>query len=165
MTLSLDYGCGKAKRPGCVGIDADPYSDADIFADITEPVPGIGDASADFVCCTHVLEHIPYPHHWKAINEMMRALKVGGHWEIIVPHPGNDMAMVPDHKHVFSKFYFEQMQANPLPGMIVDEIICRRTAIFDLAQKETGYSDFIIENCFRNTIQEMIVKGRKVPIA
>jgi predicted SAM-dependent methyltransferase len=152
----------RKKREGCIGIDMYNFNGVDIIADITKRIPEISDETADFVCCSHVIEHIPYPFFWDAIKEMIRVLKVGGSIEIITPHPGNDSAMVPDHKHWFSKLYYKNMRDNPLPNMVVDEIIMRRTPYFSKIKILTGFADEVIENCFRNTIEEIIIKGRKV---
>ncbi|HXF69539.1 MAG TPA: class I SAM-dependent methyltransferase [Thermoflexus sp.] len=34
MERVLDVGCGRAKRPGAIGLDINPLSDADVTADL-----------------------------------------------------------------------------------------------------------------------------------
>jgi ubiquinone/menaquinone biosynthesis C-methylase UbiE len=160
--IQYDFGSGWNKRPGCIGVDFQAGPGVDIVADITKKIECIEDGSADAVYCSHTLEHIPYPFHWDALKEMIRVLKFHGHFELIVPHPSRDSAMVPDHKHVFSVQYFEDMQKNPLPNMIVDKIFLRRTPYFDKIKKLTKFDDEIIENTFRNVIEEIIIHGRKI---
>ena len=159
--IKYDFGCGHAKRDGCIGIDSDPFCSADIIADITKPVPGVITQTADFVCSSHVLEHINHPFHYDAMIEMLRCLKIGGKFEFVVPHPGNDSAMVPDHRHAFSVRYFNDMKDNPLPGMVIDSIEVNRTDFFNKVKKATKLDDEIITSCFRNVAHEIVVRGTK----
>jgi len=52
--IKLDIGCGKHKREGCIGIDIDPTSDADIIASALN-LP-FNNESVDEINCSHLNE-------------------------------------------------------------------------------------------------------------
>lgn len=66
-----------AQEPSTIG----HYTPLDYISDITEiPLP---DAAVDAVLCTEVLEHVPEP--IKAVNEMARLTRDGGHLILSAP--------------------------------------------------------------------------------
>lgn len=60
------------------------HPELDYVADIQQ-MP-LEDASFDTVLCVEVLEHVPYPA--KALSEIFRVLRPGGHLILTVPHLG-----------------------------------------------------------------------------
>jgi SAM-dependent methyltransferase len=158
--MRYDFGCGKAKRQRCIGVDSDPHSDADIIWDITKHCPHIPDNSAEYVWCSNVLEHIPHPYHLLAMQQILRVLKPGGVFEILVPHPGSDSAMVPDHKHWFTRQYINDVIA-PWPEVAIDQIALKKTPYFDVIATRFGMPESMIEDVFRNVATEFIILGHK----
>jgi SAM-dependent methyltransferase len=79
---SQDFGKYNGKGDG-VGLQTRVWdtSSIDIVSDITN-IP-IEDKSFDYILCTEVLEHIPYPD--KAIKEFSRILKQGGRLILTAP--------------------------------------------------------------------------------
>jgi SAM-dependent methyltransferase len=92
-----ELGCGITPYEDFVGLDY--YAEhpnvqkADLFA---TPWP-LADESVDYFRSSHFLEHVP---DWNAhFAEVYRALKPGGHYEIIAPFYRNDRWWGdPDHK-------------------------------------------------------------------
>jgi predicted SAM-dependent methyltransferase len=159
--LMYDFGCGNHKVDNCIGIDIDANSSADIVWDLTVNCPGLLSNSADVVYSRHVLEHIPHPHHFKFLAQIIRVLKVGGRFEIMVPHPGHDCAMVPDHKHWFTLQYIDDV-IRTFPGLKVTEVIQKKSDLFPIIKKETNFDDELIFKVYRNVATELIVMGYKI---
>lgn len=81
------------------------YSKIDIVSDILDiPVDG---ESFDYILCTEVLEHVPYPD--RAVKEFRRVLKKGGKLILTVPFASN-VHMAPFYYFTgFSKYWYEQV--------------------------------------------------------
>ena len=158
-----DFGCSHHKKEGFIGVDLFPGSAADIVADLTKDCPEIPDNSADEIYCAHVLEHIPNPYHYLLLRQIVRVLKPGAPFELRFPHPGADMAMVPDHKHCFSRQYIDEC-IRTFPGMVVDKISYTKTELFDICCAKFGLSEDVVEALFRNVASEYIVHGHKRPM-
>jgi predicted SAM-dependent methyltransferase len=97
----LDLGCGNRKRPGAIGIDRNPRTDADIVHDLDKfPYP-FADSSFDEIYIDNVLEHL---HDIiKVMEELHRISKPGGLVKIIVPYFRAKWAFIdPTHKHFFT---------------------------------------------------------------
>lgn len=86
----LDIGCGvKPYRPlfnvdQHLGVDwpnSGHQLNVEAYADV-QSLP-FADQSFDTLLCTEVIEHLPQP--WKAMNEMARVLKPGGHLILSAP--------------------------------------------------------------------------------
>jgi len=97
--MKIELGGGvKPRGEGFVNYDVLPC--ADVVCDLSEGIP-LDDDSVDEVYSSHCLEHIPDP--MAVLREICRVCKVGGTTEIRVPHANSQLAMVWDHKHVFSE--------------------------------------------------------------
>jgi SAM-dependent methyltransferase len=59
-----------------VAVDCFEHSNVDVVCDIHRLIEVFQPESFDFVICTDVLEHIPYP--WQAVRELSEVLKPGG---------------------------------------------------------------------------------------
>ncbi len=134
-----------------------------ICADITKPIPGLADGCAEYVSCLHVLEHLLGDSYYAAMMEMARLLKSGGIFDIKVPHPSSDCAMVHGHIHVLTPQWWRQMRDdNWLRGkLIIDDI----TEVFDpefLADREKidGPPERLYRY-LRNVYNETHVHGHK----
>ena len=69
------------RRNGISVTTADLYTDADMKLDIENT--GLADGTWDWIICNHVLEHVN--DYQKALNELRRILKHGGHLIISFP--------------------------------------------------------------------------------
>ena len=78
----VNVGSGPRRlRDGVINIDVAAFEGVDVVADIEHlPFP---DASVDAVVCDNVLEHVPHPA--RAVEEMRRVLKLGGHIYVAAP--------------------------------------------------------------------------------
>ena len=119
----LDVGCGSAKRPGAVGLDISPDTDADIVHDLDEfPYP-IEDSSFDVVVMQDVLEHVREP--IRVMDEMHRILRPGGRVIVRTPHFSSALAYGdPTHRH-----YFSAMALRSLAQPRFDHYTSRRFAV------------------------------------
>jgi predicted SAM-dependent methyltransferase len=106
----VDLGCGHATGKGFLGVDNDPAVNPDIVADITKPVPGLEDGCAEFVICRHVLEHLPYNSYFDVLMEIARLLKPGGTFDILVPHPAHENAMIHGHNFILTPYWWRQLR-------------------------------------------------------
>jgi predicted SAM-dependent methyltransferase len=111
MLDSLDLGCGKRKRPGCIGIDISRDSDADFIYDIEQGLP-FPDETFQTIYAMQTLEHIHNLIH--LMNECWRVLKPGGRMEISVPHKDSDEAYWdPTHVRFFTEATFNYFSDHP----------------------------------------------------
>jgi len=65
-------------------LNADIEFDGDEKVDITQPLP-FADESADYVFCSHGVEHVTAPQAFRFFQECFRILKWGGIMRICVP--------------------------------------------------------------------------------
>jgi predicted SAM-dependent methyltransferase len=132
-TLNIDLGCGKAKRPGFIGIDRRRFEGVDGVADLTknrwlfdQPTLGgidllplgerefmLPDSSVSEAHCSHFLEHLEHnqrqPERVRFMNELWRVLIPGGTATIITPHWASNRAygdFTHADKPVSEMFYF-----------------------------------------------------------
>lgn len=118
--VKLDLGCGLICEPGHIGVDWDGKPPV-LKMDIRKLE--LPDKYADHVRCSHALEHIP-GHDWRCVvSEIARVLKLGGTFEIKVPHPSHDCAMIQGHVHVFNPEWWRQWQRdNWFPMLVIDSV-------------------------------------------
>jgi len=76
----LDVGCGSRKMVGCIGVDLNRNSDADVLADATH-LP-FADDSVDYVYSRRCLQHVQNDR--AALNEICRVLKVSGEVKLVL---------------------------------------------------------------------------------
>lgn len=74
--IKIDIGCGENKHNGCIGIDIDRESNADIIASALE-LP-LNDASVDEVYSSHLVEHFLPEDAQKFFDEVYRVLRPEG---------------------------------------------------------------------------------------
>jgi len=84
--LKLNLGCGKDIKNGFVNIDFKEIDgvDIDIVADLSKNIP-INDADADFIYCSHVIEHFNWVDGRRFIEECYRCLEQDGVLRILWP--------------------------------------------------------------------------------
>jgi ubiquinone/menaquinone biosynthesis C-methylase UbiE len=101
----LDWGCGRRKHPGAIGMDNAPLAGVDVVHDLLSiPYPFPND-SADGIILSHVLEHFAFADMQVILSEAERILKPEGWVTISVPHALSP-AYYSDPTHI-SRFNFE----------------------------------------------------------
>lgn len=107
----LDVGCGVKKYPGSVGIDRNPYTNADVLVDLDRfPYP-FRDNSFDRVRAVHVIEHVSDV--IRTMEEFHRLLRAGGNVYIATPHYTDFSSFCdPTHKWHLNSFSFRYFGAN-----------------------------------------------------
>jgi SAM-dependent methyltransferase len=83
--LKLDFGCGKNKREGFLGVDSISFPGIDIVHDLTTPWPW-DDDSVEEANASHFVEHLDAKQRIHFVNELYRVLIPGGKCQIITPH-------------------------------------------------------------------------------
>ena len=114
MKTSLHLGCGKRKRPGSIGVDIFPGSDADVLCDLNRfPYP-FADNSFDEIIAEHVLEHLD--NLIGVVEELHRIARPGARLHVEVPHFSSVFYYQdPTHRHAFTSRTFDYF----VPGMEV----------------------------------------------
>lgn len=79
----LNFGCGRRKRPGEIGVDVGALADADVRVGASGPLP-FRDATFDAVVSRYTLEHVAALD--SVLSEIHRVLKPGGIFRFTVPH-------------------------------------------------------------------------------
>lgn len=105
----LDLGCGNRKRPGAIGLDINPHTDADVVHDLDHYPYPFEASSFDEIFADNVIEHLD--NVIRVMEELHRISKSGALIKIIVPFFRAKWAFIdPTHKHFFtveSMTYFE----------------------------------------------------------
>ncbi|MCI0565180.1 MAG: methyltransferase domain-containing protein [Nitrososphaera sp.] len=104
--MKIHLGCGKAKRPGCVGVDIADLDGVDIVHDLNVCPYPFEDNVAEEVVLEHILEHLP--NTIGVMEEVWRLCKNGGRVEIEVPYfnsPG--ASQDPTHVRFFTEHSFD----------------------------------------------------------
>lgn len=83
--MKLDFGCGKNKKEGFVGVDNIPFEGVDQVVDLTGPWPW-EDNSVEEAHCSHFIEHLDAKERIHFVNELFRVLVPGGKCLVIVPN-------------------------------------------------------------------------------
>jgi SAM-dependent methyltransferase len=102
----LDLGCGLRKRPGAIGIDVNPRSQADVVHDLNRfPYP-FPRNYFDEIFCDNVIEHLDDV--VKVMEELHHIAKPSALVTVIVPFFPNRYANTdPTHKHFFGLHSFD----------------------------------------------------------
>jgi|SRR3989338_2770831 len=138
----LDFGCGRKKYQGSIGIDIASNSTADIKWDLDKfPYP-LKTNYFDFIWCHHSLEHVS--DIFKTLEELYRVAKPNAIIEVHVPHAIQAGAMAHlDHKRtfkldtfdIFDPRYMDKAHSNELYSKIKFEVIKK-----ELRYRNCGYS-------------------------
>lgn len=80
----LDVGCGINKCPGAIGLDRNPFTKADVVADLDHFPWPLRDSSFREIRATHVIEHVADV--VRTMEEFHRLLAPGGRVIITTPH-------------------------------------------------------------------------------
>ncbi|MFA5139627.1 MAG: methyltransferase domain-containing protein [Elusimicrobiota bacterium] len=110
----LDLGCGNRKRPGAMGVDHNPESQADVIHSLDVfPYP-FQTARFDTIIADNVLEHLEdIP---RVMEELHRICRPGGRVKIVAPYFRAPWSFIdPTHKHHFtvdSFSYFDPAHAH-----------------------------------------------------
>jgi predicted SAM-dependent methyltransferase len=161
--MNIDLGCGPKPREGYLGVDIFEGNNPQICADITRPIPGLANNCADRINCSHVLEHILGNGVHAIFTEIARLLKPGGIFEIRVPHPASDIAMVQGHIHVFTpRWWHEAKRDDWFKGkVVIDTIEEILDPQFVQEYEALGRPPTIMNRYLRNVYIETFVVGHK----
>ncbi|MGH8468028.1 MAG: class I SAM-dependent methyltransferase [Gammaproteobacteria bacterium] len=104
--MKIDFGCGKSKKPGYVGVDITDLQGVDVIHDMNMfPYPFESD-TADELFLDNVLEHLP--NTIGVMEELWRICKNRGRVEIWVPYYNSPGASAdPTHVKVFTENSFD----------------------------------------------------------
>lgn len=81
--VKLNIGCGEQDYPGYVNLDVVVAPHLHVIGDIRQ-LP-FGDACADEILCSDVLEHLLAGDGVKSVAEIFRVLREGGHLILVTP--------------------------------------------------------------------------------
>jgi SAM-dependent methyltransferase len=84
--LRVDFGCGKNKRKGFIGVDVIDFEGVDVVLDIGTDRWPWEDGSVEEAHASHFVEHLLPEERIHFVNELYRVLKKGGKATIITPH-------------------------------------------------------------------------------
>lgn len=87
--LKIDFGCGKNKRAGFIGVNSRSFDGVDVVLDIGKNPWPWADGSVEEAHASHFVEHLNAPERIHFVNELYRVLIPGGKASIIVPHWGS----------------------------------------------------------------------------
>jgi predicted SAM-dependent methyltransferase len=82
--LRLIFGCGETRYPGWVGIDCFRHRSVDLLLDLRRRLP-FHDSSVEYCYSEHFLEHLYPDEAERHFREVLRILKPGGVYRIVVP--------------------------------------------------------------------------------
>ena len=101
MAKILDLGCGNRKRPGAIGLDVNPDTQADVVHSLDRfPYP-FETSSFDEIYADNVVEHLEDV--IKTMEELHRISKPGGLVKVIVPYFRSQWAFIdPTHRRYFT---------------------------------------------------------------
>ncbi len=126
MGLRIDLGCGRNKVEGCLGVDLHRHDGVDIVADVRHRTPGLDDGCAEFVVCRHVIEHLGDEDWRLVLHEIARLLAPGGTFEVRVPHPSCENAMINGHNFVMTPLYWQRLESGEITmglPLAIDQVI------------------------------------------
>lgn len=103
----IDFGCGKNKRPGYIGVDIFMDEKVDVVCNVDkEPLPFDMD-SISIIRAVHSIEHIKDP--IKLFNQFYMICKNGAYIYIVVPHPASPYYFQdPTHKSFYTEQTFQK---------------------------------------------------------
>ena len=151
----LDLGCGLRKRPGSIGIDVNPRSQADVIHDLNRfPYP-FAQNNFDEIYCDNVIEHLDDV--VKVMEELHRIAKPSALVTIIVPFFPNRYANTdPTHKHFFGLHSFDYfIERTPNAGFLYSNAKYELVSVeFEKDLKQAHWFDRIIRS-FANARKEL----------
>lgn len=90
--MKIDLGCGKAKKPGFVGVDLIAFEGVDVVLDIGKARWPWEGGSVTEAHCSHFLEHLTAWERVHFANELDRVLAPGAACQLVVPHWASNRA-------------------------------------------------------------------------
>lgn len=89
----LHLGCGTVRLDGWINVDAEAQPTVDLVWDLRFGVPG-ADATATFVFCEHLLEHLTASDGVAFLRDCRRVLKPGGTLRVAMPSLDHILSLV-----------------------------------------------------------------------
>lgn len=99
--IRLDFGCGRSKAPGFLGVDIIKFDGVDFVIDLKDTTKKWqwDDNSVTEARASHFVEHLTSDERVHFVNELHRILIVGGKCQVITPHWSSNRAYGdPTHK-------------------------------------------------------------------
>lgn len=82
--VTLEFGCGHRKRPGAIGVDWNPDSDANVVCNLNRLPWCFKDNVCDELICNHIIEHLSDT--FAVMAEIHRICRPGAIVRIRCPH-------------------------------------------------------------------------------
>lgn len=104
----IDFGCGKNKKEGFLGVDVLDFEGVDYVFNAGKDLFPFEDNSVEEAHASHFIEHLTGPERIHFVNELYRVLIPGGKFTMIVPH-WNSCRAYGDLTHAWppvSEFWF-----------------------------------------------------------
>ncbi len=102
----LDFGCGRAKQAGAIGVDVNRRADADIRADLNRLPYPFQSNTFDQILCKDILEHLD--NFVGVMEEIYRITKPGGTIYVHAPFASSpDLYADPTHRRGFVSKSFD----------------------------------------------------------
>lgn len=83
--LRLLLGCGATRRAGWIGVDGVGGKHVDLTLDLRRRLP-FKDNSVELCFSEHFLEHLSPEEGFAHLRDVLRILKPGGRYRVVVPH-------------------------------------------------------------------------------
>lgn len=139
VALRLNLGCGLYKEEGYYGLDNNRTVNADIVADLNEPLSLLPDNSVAEVVSRHVLEHVQ--NFMGLMSELHRIVRSDGKLTLIVPHFSLPLGYSdPTHVRYFGLYtmcYFAALDKQPFERKVQAYYSEIRFTILDVTIKFT----------------------------
>jgi SAM-dependent methyltransferase len=120
MSSILDIGCGNAKTPGALGIDANARTQADVVHDLDVFPWPLPTGNFDEIVCNHIVEHVVDMVRFMA--EVHRVARPRARVTVVTPHFSNRFSFTdPTHRrHLSLKSfdYFLPPMPFPRPNLV-----------------------------------------------
>lgn len=116
--------------------------------------------------CNHVLEHLHGQDWLKVMQQIAWLLRTDGTWEVRVPHPAHDDAMINGHVCVLTPRLWNDaattgwFKEDTLANMLrISEVVEVANPACKHACQVSGISYEYMKNFFHNAFTETVVRG------
>ncbi len=147
MTIKLDLGCGKSKRPGYIGIDHVDQDDVDHVVNLEHDSIPFDDRSVDEIYSSHCFEHMSTLAN--VFREISRVAKEDALLEIWTPFAWSDEGFIYDHKTFFTPLHYLH-PTNLFPSVWYEDVI---NAYWHLEELRYNVTPRVLTRLARNMVR------------